>query len=78
MSHKMQLKKQKQSFFSKQNLPKNYPFFFFFILSGPINCAEHVIQGLQKGYAGWKNQNNIHLVCWCLPGRELTTLGHES
>ena len=33
---------------------------------------------LREGYAVWNNQHNIHIVFWCLPGRELTTLGHES
>ena len=39
----------------------------FFLLPGLIDYAEHVIQGLQVGYAGWINQRNIHLVFWCMP-----------
>ena len=52
--------------------------FFCFLPPGPIDYAEYAIQGSQEGYAGGNNQHNIHLVFWCLPGRELTTLGHES
>ena len=52
--------------------------FFFFLPLGPIDYAEHVIQGFQEGYVVWNNQHNIHLVFWCLSGRELTTLGCES
>ena len=50
----------------------------FFLPPGSIDYAKHVFQGPQEGYAGGKNQHNIHLVYWCLPGHDLTTLGHES
>ena len=34
----------------------------FVLPPGPIDYAEHVIQGLQAGYAGLNHQHNIHLV----------------
>ena len=37
-------------------------FLYNFLPPGPIDYAEHVIQGSQAGYAGWNNQHNIHLV----------------
>ena len=49
----------------------------FFLLPGPIDIVEHVIQGSREGCAGWNNQHNIQHPRG-LPGRELTTLCHKS
>ena len=45
-----------------------------FLPLGPIDYAEHVIQGSQDVMPG----ETINIVFWCLTGHELTTQGHES